>query len=294
VAERTGLNGSQLVRASKLSAKVDNTAVQDGYQLYLHNFVLTDEGHWAVIQQGLNNANGMARRYHWHSQELKSFVNDPHKFVIGSNQGMILNLTHQEAHGTRQGILDLTSQQPQVITKEAVKLTMPRHHDVRSQDVNIKRLGSILALLQDQEVVKDFESLLLTKGLGPRTLQSVALVSEVVHGTPTRFRDPARFSFAHGGKDGHPFPVPTKVYDKTIEQLRQSLDRAKLGHTEKKQAFKRLHQKALKIEKNFTPNHGFEELLQKERRDSHKYGGRTVFGKSKPPESNQLGLFDNQ
>ena len=294
VADRTGLNGLELVRASKLSAKVDNTALQDGYQLYLHNFILTDDGKWAVVQQGLNDTNGMARRYHWHSHELTSFVNNPHKYVIGSNQGLILNLTHQEADPTRSAILDMTQQNPQVITKEATKLTMPRHHDVRSKDVHIKRLGSILALLQDQEVVKDFETLLLTKGLGPRTLQSLALVSEVVYGTPTRFQDPARFSFAHGGKDGHPFPVPTKVYDQTIEQLRQSLNRAKLGHNDKKQAFKRLHEKALRIEKDFKPNRRFEDLIQKERKDAHKYGGRTVFGKAKPPTSSQLGLFDNQ
>ncbi len=292
VAERTGLDGSELVRASKLSAKVDNTAIQDGFQLYLHSFIVTDEGNWSVVQQGLNDANGMARRYHWLSHELRSFVHDPHKFVTGTNQGLIFNLAHQEADPTRLAIIDVTQQHPDRITKEVRHLKMPGHHEVRATDVFIKRLGSVLALMHDQDVKQDFSELLLTKGLGPRTLQSLALVSEVIYGTPTRFQDPARFSFAHGGKDGHPFPVPTKVYDQTIDHLRKALDRAKVDHSDKKQAIKRLHQKALKIEKSFRPNQRFEQLVQQEKEDAYKYGGRTVFGKSKPPASSQLRLFD--
>jgi len=246
------------------------------------------------VQQGLNNTSAMARRYHWHSQDFHSFVDEPHKFVTGVNQGLILNLTHKDAMDTRSAILEVTQQHPDRVSKQIRQITLPSHHEVRAKDVNIKRLGSILALIHDTQVKQDFEDLLLIKGLGPRTLQSLALVSEVIHGTPTRFEDPARFSFAHGGKDGHPFPVPTKVYDQTIEQLRKSLDRSKIDLSDKKRAIKRLHQQALRIERNFKPNQGFEQLLDQERKDSHKYGGRTVFGAAKPPKPakpTQLDLF---
>ena len=293
VAERTGLDGDQLVRSSKLSAKVDNTAIQDGFQLYLHNFILTDKGSWAVVQQGLNDQNGMARRYHWHSSEMASFVDSPHTFVTGTNQGLILNLAHHEAQPTRKGIIQMAQEDHQLLSKEFRKLVMPRHHQVLPKDVNIKRLGSILALIQEQPVGRNFEELLLTKGLGPRTLQSMTMVSEVIYGTPSRFEDPARFSFAHGGKDGHPFPVPTKVYDQTIEMLDKALDQAKIGHNEKKQAFKNLHKAARKLERNFVPNEDLQKVISKERRDSHKYGGRTVFGKSPPPKDSQLDLFSD-
>jgi len=168
---------------------------------------------------------------------------------------------------------------------------MPSHHDVRREDVNLKRLGSVLALAHERQV-ENFESLLLLEGLGPRTLQSLTLVSEVIHGTPSRFQDPARFSFAHGGKDGHPFPVPLKVYDETIYELREAVSKSKVGNAEKNQAIKSLSQFAQNIEKDFLPNENFEEVVEKERNDSWKYGGRTVFGKAKPPEQNpQLKLF---
>ena len=171
---------------------------------------------------------------------------------------------------------------------------MPSHHDVQAKDVDIKRLGSILAVAYEKENL-DVESLLLLEGLGPRTLQSLVLVSEVIHGTPARFDDPARFSFAHGGKDGHPFPVPTKVYDEAIKTLETAVNRSKLGNTDKSDAIKRLSKAAQQLEKDFTPNNNFEQLIERERKDSWKYGGRTVFGKSKPPVSkandSQLKLF---
>ncbi len=168
----------------------------------------------------------MARRYHWHSAQLKSFVEEPHTFVYGKNQGMILNLTDKAASKTKQSILNITYEDPSSSLGEIKKLIMPKHHDVRDRDVDLKRLGAILTLAHDKNI-KDFESLLMLGGLGPRTLQSLTLVSEVIHGTPSRFNDPARFSFAHGGKDGHPFPVPTKVYDETIEVLKRSIEQAK-------------------------------------------------------------------
>ncbi len=292
IAERTGLNGDLLVRSSKLSAKVDNTAIQDGYQLYLHSFVLSSDGDWAVIQQGMNNANGMARRYHWHSPTLTSFVEEPHTFIYGQNQGQIINITDKHADTTRTGVLQLAQQDPGKLLPEIQKLVMPSHHDVKAKDVDLKRLGSVLAVAYEKEHL-DMESLLLLEGLGPRTLQSLVLVSEVIHGTPSRFSDPARFSFAHGGKDGHPFPVPTHVYDEAIQTLQNAVQRAKLGHTEKNDALKNLTKAAQQLEKDFQPNNNFEQLVERERNDSWKYGGRTVFGKSKPPKpgDSQLQLF---
>lgn len=294
IAEQTGLNGDLLVRSSKLSAKVDNTAIQDGYQLYLHSFILSNEGEWAVVQQGMNDASGMARRYHWHSPSLKSFVEEPHTFIYGYNQGLILNITDKQANGTRAGILQLTKEDPGRLLPEIRKLVMPAHHDVKSKDVDLKRLGTILAVAHEKEGL-DMESLLLLEGLGPRTLQSLTLVSEMIHGTPSRFEDPARFSFAHGGKDGHPFPVPTKVYDETIHTLETAVTRAKLGHTDKNEAIKNLSKAAQMLEKSFQPNNNFDQLVQHERNESWKYGGKTVMGDAKPPkqkpEGFQLRLF---
>ncbi len=291
--DRTGLNGKELVHFSKLSAKIDNTAVQDGFQLYLHNFIVTKNGEWAVIQQGMNDENGMARRYHWHSKELTSFLEEPHTSVYGKNQGLILNLTHKEADPTKTGIMNIVREDPSKILPEIRNIVMPSHHDVKAKDINLKRLGSILVLAHEKEL-GNFESLLLLEGVGPRTLQSLTLVSEVIHGTPSRFTDPARFSFAHGGKDGHPFPVPIKVYDETIGILENAVQKAKVGHTDKQMAIKNLARVAQMLEQNFTPNTNFEKLLEKERQQSYKYGGRTVSGKSKPPSANssQLNLFE--
>ena len=292
IADATGMNGDLLVRSSKLSAKVDNTAIQDGYQLYLHSFVLSSDGDWAVIQQGMNGANGIARRYHWHSPTLKSFTEEPHTFIYGKNHGQIINITDKNADKTRAGILQLTDENPEKLLPEIKKLVMPSHHDVRAKDVDLKRLGSILAVAYEKQNL-DMESLLLLEGLGPRTLQSLVLVSEVIHGTPSRFDDPARFSFAHGGKDGHPFPVPTMVYDEAIQTLENAISRAKLGHTEKNEAIKNLSKAAQQLEKDFVPNDNFEQLVERERNDSWKYGGRTVMGKAKPPKpgNRQLNLF---
>jgi hypothetical protein len=290
IADKTGLDGTELVRASKLSAKVDNTAIQDGFQLYLHSFILSSEGDWAVVQQGMSDSSSTARRYHWHSENLKSFVEEPHTGICGINQGEILNLTSNNAGKTRQSMMNITSESPIRMLSEIQKLVMPNHHDVKSKDVDLKRLGSILWLAQEKKP-SDFEELLLLEGMGPRTLQSMALVSEVIYGTPSRFTDPARYSFAHGGKDGHPFPVPVNVYDETISVLRKAVEKAKIGNSDKQQAIKSLHQIASNAEKNFIPNLDFEKVIQKERTESWKYGGRTIFGKEKPPRDEQLKLF---
>jgi len=294
IADQTGMNGDLLVRSSKLSAKVDNTAIQDGFQLYLHSFILSSDGDWAVVQQGMHDSNGMARRYHWHSPTLASFVEEPHTFIYGANQGSIINVTDKHADTTRAGIVQLAQENPERLLPEIKKLLMPSHHDVKAKDIDLKRLGSVLAVAYEHQNL-DMESLLLLQGLGPRTLQSLVLVSEVIHGTPSRFEDPARFSFAHGGKDGHPFPVPTTVYDEAIQTLENAIQRAKLGHTDKNEAIKNLSKAAMQLEKDFIPNNNFEQLIERERNESWKYGGRTVMGKAKPPKpkpgDTQLKLF---
>ncbi|HEY8934124.1 MAG TPA: DUF763 domain-containing protein [Cyclobacteriaceae bacterium] len=291
VGERTGLDGDYLARCSRLSAKVDNTAIQDGYNLYLHSFIISDEGQWTVVQQGMKTHGTTARRYHWHSPSLTSFVEDPHTSICGENQGNILNMVAKEAVPAQTSIISMTHESPERMMREVRNLTMPNHHDVRGKDVDLKRLGSMLWLAHEKQP-RDFEELLLLEGLGPRTLQSLALVSEVIYGTPSRFTDPARFSFAHGGKDGHPFPVPIKVYDETLTTLRSAIDKAKLGVGDKQQAIKSLSALAIRAEQNFIPNENIETVIAKEREDSWKYEGRTVFGKAREPrKGDQLKLF---
>ena len=290
VADQTGLDGHALVRSSRLVAKVDNTAIQDGFQIYLHSFVLSDEGDWSVVQQGMNGSSGYARRYHWSSTELDSYVNEPHQFVYGRNQGQILNLTDQDAIPSREKIITISKEHPIRMLEEIRKIKLPAHHDVKQKDVDLKRLGAVLAI--SHELPSDqFEDLLLIQGLGPRMLQSLTLVSEVIYGTPSRFKDPARFSFAHGGKDGHPFPVPTKVYDESISVLKKAVSRAKLGHSDKLKALNALSNASRTMEKDFFPNGNLDEVIEKERRDSWKYGGRTVKGFAKKPSLIQGSLF---
>lgn len=288
--ELTGLNGNDLVRSSKLSAKVDNTALQDGFQLYMHNFIVDKGGLWTVVQQGMRDGSSTARRYHWHSSSLNSFVDEPHTGICGKNQGQILNLVAKEALPSRKAMLSMTTEHPERMIGEVRKLVLPAHHDVKDKDVDLKRLGAMLWLSHEKNP-RDFEELLLLEGMGPRTLQSLALVSEVIYGTPSRFTDPARFSFAHGGKDGHPFPVPLKVYDETISVLSKAVYKAKIDQADKLHAIQKLSELSFKVEKDFIPNDNFEELIEKERNDSWKYGGKTVFGDAKPPNSRQLNLF---
>jgi uncharacterized protein len=293
VAEKTGLNGTELVRSSKLTAKVDNTAIQDGFQLYLHNFIVTSDGDWTVVQQGLNNSSGMARRYHWHSSHFHSYLASPHVGVTGQNQGLILNLADHDAEITRNAILAIASENPEKMLPEIKRIIMPRHHEVTVDDVNMKRLGAVLTLAHETGV-ENFETMLLLSGLGPRTLQSLTLVSEVIHGTPSRFSDPARFSFAHGGKDGHPFPVPLKVYDETIATLRDTIAKAKMGQSDKSKALEALHKMSVEMETRFEPKPFFDKVVQHERDNSYKFGGMTVSGVAKPSRKKtnpQLPLF---
>ncbi|WP_324755434.1 DUF763 domain-containing protein [Sphingobacterium thalpophilum] len=296
LANRTGLDGTALTRASRLVAKVDSTAIQDGYQLYLHNFIVADNGCWAVVQQGMHERDGTARRYHWHSEKIKSFVEEPHAGINGRSQGIILNLTDSAAAPNRMGIMRLVSDESALRPTDLPKLIMPKHHDVRASDVNLKRLGAMLYIARENQL-QQFEDLLLLKGMGPRALQSLALVSEVIHGAPARFMDPARFSFAHGGKDGHPFPVPLDIYDKSIQMLQRGIEKSKLGNQEKLRSINKLHQIVLQTEPDFTPQFDIQQVIEEERRNSWQYRGRTVYGSVNPPAGNvaasgtQLSLF---
>jgi hypothetical protein len=343
--------------------------VQDGFQLYQHNFILTRNGNWTVVQQGMNPAQKKARRYHWCSTNIRSFVDEPHTGVVGENRGPILNLTDTKAAPARNSILEMSHENPDRMIQEIAQIGKPAseiillqdgkvggeslplgctssqptpssggnqksvsnprnapelkseqgllfpeleqtiqsisnatsdssfaletakgartgstlrrdyqapfHHEVLEQDVDLKRLGGVLATAYESQP-QDFESLLLTPGLGPRTLQSLALVSEVIYGTPSRFTDPARFSFAHGGKDGHPFPVPLKIYDESIRILRESIEKSKLGYNDKSDCIRRLHNTALAIEQNCVPQADFDAAISYEWEHSKEFGGKTV------------------
>jgi hypothetical protein len=295
--ERTGVNASALVRASRLVAKIDGAAVQDGYDLYLHGFVATTDSKWCIVQQGMNEQQHEARRYHWLSENLEGFFDSPHSAIEGRNVGPIINLADRQAgpcrgaglrllqdgpdraitvlrrlrdgrHQTR----DLFAENEEVLP--SLRLTLPAHHDVRASDIDLKRLHGTLAAAAEHGP-KDFAELLLIPGVGARTVASLAFVAEVVHGAPCRFSDPARFSLAHGGKDGQPFPVPLTVYDETIRLLKRAVRNAKLGRSETLSAMKRLDERARAIE-NIVEGPAFVDMVAGERALSPTYGGRTV------------------
>ena len=287
--DRLGLDADALVRTSRLTARVDNNAIADGFQIYLHTFVLAEDGQWAVVQQGLNEQSGTARRYHWHSAAVRDFTSAPHTAIVGPPAGLIQNLVDAQAAPAQHAMLQITTESPDRIVNEVRAWTAPRHHDVRVEDVDLKRLGAVLALAHEREL-SDFASLLLVEQLGPRTLQSLALVAEVIHGTPTRFQDPARFSFAHGGKDGHPFPVPLKTYDETIAVLRRSLQRARVGDTDRLDGLKRLDRFVRAIDRAASPEVDFDAALAHEHQISPSLDGRTVLDdrRSRGPRQGRL------
>jgi hypothetical protein len=296
IGDRVGIDGGALAKASRLVAKVDSAAVQDSFDLYLHGFIVTDDGRWVVVQQGMNGDRRQARRYHWLSEGLRSFVEEPHAAIDGIEQGVIVNLTDRRAEASRQRQLDLLGTiGPDGIERELARLeerecpaappqaqlmlphlVMPGHHDVRPKEVIARRLHGNLAAAAECGPT-DFSELLLVPGVGARTVRALAMVAEVVHGTPYRFSDPARFSLAHGGKDRHPYPVPLKVYDRTIEVMKTAVQRAKLGHTEELAAIKRLDEQARRLERQAS-GPSVEALIAQERARSHDYGGRSVFG----------------
>jgi hypothetical protein len=276
LAERRGFDGDALVRASRLTARVDNNAIADGFQIYLHSFVVTANGEWAVVQQGLNDRSGMARRYHWHSASVRDFVAEPHTGIVGENQGVIMNLVDAQAKPAQTALLAISREHPEKTLDAARHLRMPDHHEVRAHNIDLKRLGAVLAVAYEREL-RQFAELLLLEKLGPRTLQSLALIAEVVHGAPSRFADPARFSFAHGGKDRHPFPVPLKTYDESLNLLRTSLDAAKLGDRYKLDGFRRLERFVRAVETRLEPEANFAAVIAHENAISRSLDGHSVF-----------------
>lgn len=230
----------------------------------------------------MNQRTRLARRYHWHSPTVRAFTADPHTAIVGASQGTIRNLVDRRAAAAQDALLTIVREDPEKTLAEVRRLEMPARHDVRPADVNARRLGAVLALAHEREL-RDFASFLLLEQLGPRTLQSLALIAEVVHGAPTRFEDPARFAFAHGGKDGHPFPVPLKVYDDSLGVLRRALADARIGHSEKLHGMKRLDALTRAIEAGRDPFGDVNETIAHERRRSRELGGRTVF--DPPPRS---------
>lgn len=317
--EATGLDGEEFGRTSRLVAKVDSAAVQDGFQLYLHSFVATIDGNWCVVQQGMNGPKKEARRYHWLADDVSSFVDDPHAAIDGPNQGNIINLADHRAKRNRETQVKLIAQGPDAVLASILEaadakarsirtsgvqphLEMPHHHEVRACDVIPRRLHGTLAAAAERGPV-DYEELLLTPGVGARTVESLALVAEVIHGQASRFSDPARFSMAHGGKDGHPFPVPLKVFDKSISVLRSAVEKAALDNADRLVALKALHQASLRLERSAT-GPSVQDYIAQERARAPAYGGRTVSQKNtktrtatsersaaKAPEGRQLSLF---
>jgi uncharacterized protein len=296
IGNRVGFDGAALSKASRLVAKVDSAAVQDGFDLYLHGFIVTDDGKWTVVQQGMNGDRRQARRYHWLSEGLTSFVDDPHVAIEGAPQGQIINLADRRAEASRRAQLDMLAELgPDKIAHEFAALeasdrpraggiaqpllphlVMPAHHDVRSIDVIARRLHGNLSAAADLGP-KEFPDLLLTPGVGARTIQALAMVAEVVHGAPFRFSDPARFAMAHGGKDRHPFPVPIKVYDETIKVLKSAVRKAKLGREEELAALRRLDEQSRLLERQAVGDL-VQTVISGELQRSHSYGGRSVFG----------------
>lgn len=304
IAERTGFDGHHLASTSRLVAKVDSAAVQDGFDLYLHGFITTQDGNWVVVQQGMNGERGQARRYHWLSEGLKSFLDSPHAAIEGRDQGIIMNLADARARPSRDAQLELLEDiGPDGIIRELNKiypsakaeqivvqpqmdlphLVMPMRHEVQEVDVNMRRLHGNLAAAAERGP-KDFQELLLVPGVGPRTVSALAMVAEVVHGAPSRFSDPARFSLAHGGKDRHPYPVPIKVYDETIRVMKSAVQKGRLGHHEELLALHRLDEQARRLERYVT-GPDLKEIIAGEFHRSHEFGGRSIFGHEENSDS---------
>jgi hypothetical protein len=241
VGERWGMDVSPLIRISRLCAKIDNSAVQDGYQLYHHSFFVANGGQWAVVQQGMNTVERRARRYQWLSRENTDLTDDPHTGITCDERHRILNLVARESEGARAAAVDFVKEEPDRMMEawNDIVLAMPARHYITAADVNRARLAKVFAVLHDSRP-ETFTEVIDQKGVGPRTVSALALVSELVYNAPPSFQDPARFSFAHGGKDGYPFPVDRKTYEGSIDLLKTCIDKAKLGDREKLEAFRRL------------------------------------------------------
>jgi uncharacterized protein len=242
--DRLGIDGRRLAYNSRMAAKVDSAAVQDGFGIYHHSFFLTTEGEWAVVQQGMRDADGTARRYHWLGSQVKDFVNEPHTAIASDASGEhVLNMVASESSTARSVSTDFARQEPRLVDREiarVITMALPSRHwvDIR-RDVNPAHLRKIL-LSTYEASPRNYEELLAVPGVGPKAVRALALVADVVYGTPASMRDPARFSFAHGGKDGHPYPVNRVVYDQSVDWLREAVNKARIGHTDKLSALRRL------------------------------------------------------
>jgi hypothetical protein len=241
--EKTGLEPSKLIYTSKIVAKIDNTAVQDNFQLYHHTFIFTNKGDWTVVQQGLNQFNHFARRYHWLSFDVKEFVNEPHKAICCDiKEKNVLNMVSAESSECREVSVLVSNEKPEKILNDIEKIkeySMPKRHSVDLREINSERLYKIFLKTYETKP-QNFEQLLAIEGVGPKTIRALALISELIYGKPPSYNDPVRFSFAHGGKDGHPYPVDKETYDKSIEILKKALEKIKLNPSEKNRAIKTL------------------------------------------------------
>lgn len=277
VADRHGLPGTELAKSARLTSRIDNNAIQDGFNLYQQYFILSDEGEWTAISQGLNKQSRRARRYHWHSPTVRSFGDSPHTGIVGLENQRVLNLTDSTADMLRSHMVDLTKENPKIVAEAIREAELPNRHDVRKEDVNMGRLASVLDLAYNRDIEK-FEDLVDLHGVGPRTLKALAMASEIIHGDATRFDDPARFAFAVGGKDGRPHPVDTESLDETIGMLQNAVDRAKLGEKDKSNALRRLHTVAKAGENKGIPMDFLQDLIEHEWQNAENNGGKTFMG----------------
>jgi hypothetical protein len=242
--ERLGMDGVRLAYNSRMAAKVDSAAVQDGFGIYHHSFFLTSDGEWSVVQQGMRGNDGTARRYHWLGSQVKDFVNEPHTAVASDGKtGSVLNMVAAESEQARSASTEFARLEPHVIDREiarVITMALPSRHwvDIK-QDVNPAHLRKVLVSTYEANP-QNFEQVLAVPGVGPKAVRALALVADVVYGSPASMRDPARFSFAHGGKDGHPYPVNREVYDHSVDWLREAVNKARIGQTDKMKALKRL------------------------------------------------------
>jgi len=242
--EQLGMDGARLAYNSRMAAKVDSAAVQDGFGIYHHSFFLTSEGEWAVVQQGMRDNDGTARRYHWLGSQVTDFVNEPHAAIASDAQSQtVLNMVAGESSPARAASTEFARQEPRVIDREiarVITMALPSRHwvDIK-RDVNPAHLRKVLVSTYETSP-QNYEQLLAVPGVGPKAVRALALVADVVYGSPASMRDPARFSFAHGGKDGHPYPVNRAVYDHSVDWLREAVNKARIGHSDRLSALKRL------------------------------------------------------
>ena len=239
-----GIDGARLAYNSRMAAKVDSAAVQDGFDIYQHSFFVSSDGEWAVVQQGMRDTDGTARRYHWLGSRVSDFVNEPHAAIASDAHGqLVLNMVASESADARASSAEFARQEPRLVDREIarfVTLELPSRHwvDVK-KDINPAHLRKVL-LSTYEASPQSFEQLLAVPGVGAKAVRALAMVAEVVYGSPVSMEDPARFSFAHGGKDGHPYPVNREVYDDSIDWLRDAVAKARMGRSDKLNALKRL------------------------------------------------------